>query len=801
MRLKAESLKRVKKPGEWKFKNTDEIKDLDLNNNLIGQERAAEAMEFGLAVSAQTRGYNIFITGEPGSGRTSYALARLKELAAKLPAPDDLLYLYNFDEPSKPVAVALPAGQGKKLAKDLESLVNDLKDAIGKAFEQTDYDAAKAKLVRSFQEEAEQVMNGLKTAAEKNKFALKRTPQGFMNIPLKTVRGKLKEIEPDEFEKLSEKRQKYYHDLSDKVTRETIAGLRVIRDMEKDLKTKLDNLEAEICREAIAPLFDEIKCEYKFSEVLTSWVDAMLEDVVKNSGAFIVASNIAGEEFAEGDFSRYEANVFVSNDPDLGAPVIRESNPTYSNIAGKIEYASSADINHQAYLHTDFRRIIAGALHRANGGFLLVDAEKVLMNYMSWEAIKRVLSTGESVVENLDEQYGFFHVASLKPQPVKLNLKIIMTGSYRIYELLKHYDPEFQKLFKIKASFDFDMPRNADSELQMARCAAGIIKRENLPPFDAGALSEVIEWAGREAEDQELLDIEFGKLRELLIEAGAWAEFNGKKKFVTRGHVKKAIEQKIYRSALYQEKLTQAFKNKVLRIDTQGSAVGQINGLSIIEMSDYRFGHPSRITANVFMGQEGVVNIEREVKMTGPIHNKGLMILSSYLGRKYAQDMPLALSARITFEQNYGGIEGDSASSTELYCIISALADLPLSQEIAVTGSVDQFGNVQAIGGVNEKIEGFFDCCKINGLTGTQGVIIPAVNARNLMLNDEVIDAVKDKKFNIWTVDNIDEGIEILTGVKADKAHKLVKARLKKMLDDSLKLDKRGKFGSRKHDE
>ncbi|MBQ8691606.1 MAG: AAA family ATPase, partial [Synergistaceae bacterium] len=364
-------------------------------------------------------------------------------------------------------------------------------------------------------------------------------------------------------------------------------------------------------------------------------------------------------------------------------------------------------------------------------------------------------------------------------------------------ELLKYYDPEFQKLFKIKASFDFDMPRNAESEYQMARCAAGIIRRENLPPFDASALSEVIEWAGREAEDQDLLDIKLGKLRELLIEAGAWAKLKGKNKFVTREHVKKAIEQKIYRSALYQEKLTQAFKNKVLRIDTHGSAVGQINGLSIIEMSDYRFGHPSRITANVFMGQEGVVNIEREVKMTGPIHNKGIMILSSYLGRKYAQDMPLALSARITFEQNYGGIEGDSASSTELYCILSALADLPLSQEIAVTGSVDQFGNVQAIGGVNEKIEGFFECCKINGLTGSQGVMIPAVNARNLMLNDEVIDAVRAKKFNIWTVDNIDEGIELLTGVKADKAHKLVKARLKKMLEDNLKLERRG---SKKHE-
>lgn len=784
LKLKPENLKKIKKPAEWKIKARDfDIKDLELNNNLIGQERAAEAIDFGLAVGFNNTGYNIFIAGEPDSGRTTYALERLKELAANLKTPDDLLYVYNFEEPAQPVALNIPAGQGKKLVKDLENLLNELKAAIGKAFEQADYDAAKAKLVRDFQERADEIMSELKAKAEQNSFALKRTPQGFMNIPLKKVRGKLKEIEPEEFEKLSAKRQKYYHDLSDKVTRETIAGLRVIRDMEKDLKEKLNNLEAEICKEAITPLFDEIKGEYNFNDKLINWLDSMSNDVIKNSGAFITA---ARDDSADVDFSRYGANLFVSNDPEKGVPVIRESNPTYSNIAGKIEYES-----HQNYLHTDFSHIIAGAIHKANGGFLLIDAEKVLMNYMSWEAIKRVLSTGESVIENLDEQYGFFHVASLKPQAVKINLKIVMIGSYRIYELLKYYDPEFQKLFKIKASFDFDMPRNLENENKMARCIAGIIERENLMPFDAGALSEVIEWAGREAENQELLSVELGKLRELLIEAGTWARLsNSRKKFVTREHVKKAVAQKIYRSALYQEKLLNAFKNKTLRIDTRGKAVGQINGLSIIEMSDYRFGHPSRITANVFMGQEGVVNIEREVKMTGPIHNKGLMILSSYLGRKYAQDMPLSLTARIAFEQNYGGIEGDSASSTELYCILSALADLPLSQEIGVTGSVDQFGNVQAIGGVNEKIEGFFDCCKLDGLTGSQGVMIPAANARNLMLNDEVIEAVRDNKFSIWTVDNIDDGIEILTGVKADKAHKLVKARLKKMLDDSLKLEK-----------
>ena len=486
----------------------------------------------------------------------------------------------------------------------------------------------------------------------------------------------------------------------------------------------------------------------------------------------------------------------MSNDPSKGAPVIWETNPTYYNLSGRTEYES-----HQGYLYTDFRKISAGAFHKANGGFLVIDAEKVLMNFMSWEAIKRLMRTGEAVIENLGEQYGALPLSSLRPYPIKINTKIIMTGSIYVYELLQYYDAEFGKIFKVKASFDYDMPRTAENERKMARYIAEFIKRENLKPFDASALSEIIEWSGREAEDQNLLSVKIGKLRELLTEADAWANLD---KIVTRENIVKAIEHKNFRAGLYKDKLARAFKDGVIHIDTSGETIGQINGLSVIDLGDYRFGHPSRITANVFMGQEGVVNIEREVKMTGPIHNKGLMILSSYLGRKYAQDMPLSLSAHITFEQNYSGIEGDSASSTELYCILSALSGLPLKQEIAVTGSVDQFGNVQPIGGVNEKIEAFYEYCKIAGLTNHQGVMIPQSNVRHLMLNSEVIEAVRDGRFSIWAVNSIDEGIEILTGVSAGKlrkdgsynensVHGLVKARLKKMLSDGMRLEK--KFG------
>ena len=808
-RLTPDKLRKIKPPESWKIATTEDIALAKPHaakkpEPLIGQQRAVEAIEFGLAVDG--RGYNIFVVGHPGSGRTSYILSRLQEIAEGLPAPDDWLYLYNFDKPGEPLAVNVPAGQGKKLRDELDELLKDLKSAISKAFEQSQYEDAKASRIKEFQEKAGAIMDKLRARAAKDKFSLKRTPQGFVNIPLvkdKDEEGHeiLRELKPEEYEALDEKKQKKYQAASEKISQRTLAGMREIRDMEKALKDKIAELEAEICRAAIEPCMRDLRAEYSTNDAFLKWLARFSDDVIENSGAFVTA---ARDENAEVDFTRYPAHLFVSTDPDQGAPVIWETNPTYYNLSGRVEYES-----HQGYLYTDFRKILAGAFQKANGGFLVLDAEKVLMNFMSWEAIKRLLRTGEAAIENLGEQYGALPIASLRPSPIRIDTKIIMTGSPYIYELLQYYDPEFSKIFKIKASFDYDMPRTAANERALARYVAETARRENLKPFDASALSEIVEWASREAEDQNLLSVEAGKIRELLAESNAWSGISVKSAkpktgAVTRSDVVKAIEHKNYRSGLYRDKLARAFRDGVIHIDTTGSAVGQINGLSVIDLNDYRFGHPSRITANVFMGQEGVVNIEREVKMTGPIHNKGLMILSSYLGRKYAQDMPLSLSAHITFEQNYSGIEGDSASSTELYCLLSALSGLPLKQGIAVTGSVDQFGTVQPIGGVNEKIEGFYEYCKIAGLTGEQGVMIPSSNMRHLMLNSEVIEAVRDGKFSIWAVGSIDEGIELLTGVSAGKlrkdgsytdgsVHGLVKARLKRMLSDGMRLEK--KFG------
>ena len=501
------------------------------------------------------------------------------------------------------------------------------------------------------------------------------------------------------------------------------------------------------------------------------------------------------DENADIDFARYTVNVFVSNDPEKGAPVIWETNPTYYNLSGKVEYESR-----QGYLYTDFKKIVAGAFQKANGGYLVLDAEKVLLNFMSWEALKRVLRTGEANIENLGEQYGAVPVSSLRPQPIPIRLKVVMVGTPFLYALLQYYDPEFQKMFKIKADFDTDMERTAEGELKMAQFVARCLKRENGLPFEAGAVAEVIDWAARIADDQHRISTEFSKISDIIVESLAWAKAEGAPA-VTDLHVRKAVEQKKYRSNLVQERISRAFEDGIIRIDTSGSVVGQINGLSVVDLMDYRFGHPSRITANVYMGQEGVVNIEREVKLTGPIHNKGLLILTSYLGRKYAQDMPLSMSARVTFEQVYGGIEGDSASSTELYCLLSALSGVPLKQEFAVTGSVDQFGNIQPIGGVNEKIEGFFEYCEHRGLTGGQGVIIPVQNVRHLMLEEKVLSAVREGRFSVYAVSSIDEGIELLTGVPAATIHRKAKSRLKKWMKEAAKLREKYKTAKDDHED
>lgn len=732
---------------------------------LIGQDRAVRSMAFGLEV--KSKGYNIFVLGEPGSGRTTYTLEKLREKAKTQQAPDDWVYVYNFDAPNEPLAVNLPAGQAKELAVAVDELVEELKQALSKAFDNSQYEDNKAQLVKEFQERVNNLMEELRSWSKEQGFAIKRTPQGFVNIPIvreedeegnKTER----EMQQEEFETLEEAEQKRLQKISEQVSQKTLEVLRSIRDEEKELKERIRELEAEICRNALQPYLADLK--ERFAEdggdKLKSWISSLSEDIITNFGMFVAA---ARDENAETDFTRYSVNVLVSNSPGNGAAVVWETNPTYYNLVGKVEYESR-----QGYLYTDFKKIVGGAIHRANGGYLVLDAEQFFRQFMSWDALKRVLRTGELNIENLGEQLGFVPVSSLRPQAIPIDMKVVIIGTRFIYHLLTIYDPDFQKLFKIKADYDVDMPRNADTEKQLACFVASYVSHEGQLAFDKEAVGEVVEWASRLAGHQDRMSTQFNRLAEIIVEASAWAS-SVDAGTVCRSHVVRAIEEKTFRSNLIEERFRRAFKEGTIRIDTEGKTVGQINGLTVIDLRDHAFGHPVRITANVYMGQEGIVNIEREVKMTGPIHNKGLLTLSSYLGRTYAQDMPLSLSARIAFEQTYSEIEGDSASSTELYCLLSALSGFPLLQEIAVTGSVDQFGMIQPIGGVNEKVEGFFDYCKVRGLTGNQGVIVPIQNVQNLMLKWEVLNAVEKGQFHLWAVSTIDEGIEILTGKPAGK--------------------------------
>lgn len=790
--LSIDQLRKTTDVSALGFSTTGEI---ECPKQFIGQKRAVQAISFGLNVDF--KGYNIFVLGHPGSGRTTYTLDRLRDVAKKRPAPSDWVYVFNFEDPGRPLAIELPAGKGKEMGDAFKELIDEMKTAISKAFEKSQYEDSKAQLVKSFQEEVNGLMEELKAWAVEKGFSLKRTPQGFVNIPLtqetsESGETSSREIQQEEFEALSEEKQKELQKNSEDVSQRTLEVLRKIRDLEKVLKDQITKLEAEICRNAITPYLQDLKAKYGGSDVLSSWMDALAENIIENFNLFVAAVK---DENADIDFGRYYVNVFVANDASNGAPVVWETNPTYYNLSGKVEYESR-----QGYLYTDFGKIVAGAFHKANGGFLVLDAEKVLMNFMSWESLKRVLRTGEASIENLGEQYGAVPVSSLRPQPIPIDMKVVIVGTPYLYSLLQYYDPEFQKMFKIKADFDIDMTRNEETEKQMAQFVGNFVRENGSLPFDADAIAEVIEWSSRLAENQNRISTEFNKITEIIVESAAWAKTR-ESDAVAREDVIKAIREKRFRSNLIQERVTRAFEDGVIRIDTDGDAVGQINGLAVVDMMDYAFGHPSRITANVFMGQEGVVNIEREVKMTGPIHNKGLLILTSYLGRTYAREMPLSLSARITFEQTYGAIDGDSASSTELYCLLSALSGVPLRQEIAVTGSVDQFGNIQPIGGVNEKIEGFFEYCSVRGLTGRQGVMIPAQNVQHLMLDHVVLQAVREGKFHIWAVKTIDEGIEILTGRSAgerdengkfagDTIHGLTQARLWKFMEDAAKIKK-----------
>jgi lon-related putative ATP-dependent protease len=747
-------------PGIFPFQDTSEIEPL---TGIIGQERAVKAVEFGLTIGI--RGYNIYMSGLTGTGKTSYAFNHIKRLAQKEKIPDDWCYMYNFEKPVQPMAMNLPAGIGRIFQKDMEEFVRILMQEISKAFESEDYEKEKTEIVKEYQTRKNELLEQLNEDARKQGFKVKTTNTGIYFLPV--VEGKT--LSEQEYGELDEELKQEITEKSNTVQLETIEIIRKIKNIEKDAEQKVMEWENKIALFAVGMHINDLKDKYREYEKIRIYLEKVQEDILANLDDF------RGEEVdedqqlvmpwsrksEESPADKYKVNLVVDNSELKGAPVIMDFNPTYTNLVGKLEYE-----NEFGSMTTDFTMIKSGLFHQANGGYLILQAKDILNNPQAWEAMKRVLKTRLISIDNVKEQLGLASVSALKPEPIPLNIKVLLVGSEYIYQMLYEYDEDFRKLFKIKADFDDEMLRNEANMMKLAAFVNSFCQRENAPHFDRSGVAQVVEYSSRMVEDQGKLTTRFNDIVEILCEACTWASID-QSPLVTAAHVKKALEEKNHRSDKYDKKLLELLEDGTIMIDTQGEVTGQINGLSILDMGDYTFGKPSRITATTYMGESGIVNIEREVEMSGTSHTKGVLILSGYLGQKYAQDMPLSLSASLCFEQMYSGVDGDSASSAELYAILSSLADAPIRQNIAVTGSVNQRGEIQPIGGATNKIEGFFELCKLRGLTGNQGVVIPHQNVKNLCLHDEVVEAVKEGKFHIYAVKTIDEGIEILTGMPA----------------------------------
>ncbi len=757
-RLNPEQLRWHCPPEQLQFETTADLPDL---MDAVGQERALRSLEFGLGV--QENGFNLYISGETGTGRTSTIRNLLRQRAKDEPTPEDWLYVYNFKDQESPVSISLPAGGGVQFVSEMKEFVEGIKLDIPKSLESKEYEARRAEIIERYQESNNNLFEALENQAESMGFALQRTVSGLVVVPQKEGNN----FTQDEYDALSEEDRKKLDDDGKVLTEQLNELLRQVRDNEKATKEQLALADRELGTSSLAHRLDPLREKYAQVPRVLAYLEAVQEDILKNLDDFKPQppqSQIPGIKTGrpEPSFERYEVNLLVDNHETSGAPIVFESNPTYNNLFGRIEHV----MQYGGVAATDFTMIKAGALHRANGGYLVIDAREMLINPFVWDSLKRCIRTGDIRIEDVMEQYRFMTVVSLKPEAVPLRSKIILVGTPWIYYLLYYQDPDYRKLFKVRAEFDSLVTRTPEVIHEYALFVATLCRDKNLLHFDRGGLACLLEYTARMVDDQQKLSARFMEIADFVREASFWAERDGHL-LITCQDVERAAEEKLYRIRRIEEHLQELLAEGTLMVATDGAVVGQINGLSVISLADHTFGQPSRITARVWVGQAGMVNIEREVKLSGAIHDKGVLILSGYLGGIFATRRPLALSASLCFEQNYDGVDGDSASSTELYALLSALSGLPLDQGIAVTGSVDQLGRIQPIGGINHKIEGFFAVCKARGLNGRQGVLIPKANERNLMLHHDVVDAIAAGQFHVWSITSIEEGIEILTGVPA----------------------------------
>lgn len=757
-RIPVASLRWRCEPEQFDFETTTELPDL---LDAVGQERALRSIEFGLGV--KETGFNLYISGQTGTGRTSTIRNLLRQRSKNEPAPSDWVYVYNFKDADNPVSISLPAGKGSELAADMKELIEVFRVDIPKALESKEYESLRTEILDEYQNNNNELFQVLEGESEEKGFVLQRTVSGLVIVPQKDGNN----FTQEDYEALTDEERQKLEDSGKQLTERLNDVLRQVRDNEKSTKDALAKADRELGLSCLGHRLDPLREKYAGLDKVQSYLEAVQEDVLKNLEDFKpqpVQPQIPGIKMPrqEPTFERYEVNLLVDHRETAGAPIVFESNPTYNNLFGRIEHV----MQYGGVAATDFTMIKPGALHRANGGYLVIDAREVLINPFVWDALKRCIRTAEIRIEDVLEQYRFMTMVSLKPEPVPLSAKIVLVGTPWIYYLLYYQDPDYRKFFKVKAEFDSSVTRTPEVMREYALFVATLCREQGLLPFNRSAVACLLEYTARMVENQAKLSSRFMEIADFVREASFWAERDGHQ-VVSCSDVSRAADEQLYRVNRIEERMQELFDDGTIMVDTDGEVVGQINGLSVISLGDHTFGRPSRITARTWLGQAGMINIEREVKLSGPIHDKGVMILSGYLGGTFAQQFPLALSASICFEQNYDGVEGDSASSTELYALLSALAEIPLKQGVAVTGSVNQHGMIQPIGGVNHKIEGFYAVCKAKGLTGSQGVLIPKSNERHLMLKEEVVEAVSNGMFHVWSIENVAQGIEILTGIQA----------------------------------
>lgn len=789
-KLTSEQLYRKCDAAKFDFTTTA---DLEERLSALGQDRAICAVELGINI--KSRGYNLFCLGPEGTGKTSLVKRILEKEGKQRPTPDDWAYVYNFDEPHKPIAVNFPAGAAAGFAKDMEEFAYAMEHDLPEAVKNELYEEQLSVIREKYQEKRNDYVKVLQKKAKGKKVSLLHMPMGVVVAPMKN--GEI--ISPDVFDTLSDdEKNEIMADLN--AMQEEIAQHQDDAPGWEEKQTEeIKKLQEKLVKDAIKKPINDIKQKYRGNKKVAEYLKAVQNYILENIPSFVpnydqdskpqteeepmagLLSQLKNQQ-EEDKYSKFKVNVVVKNVPDSGAPIVLLDHPTQGNLVGKVER-----IQQFGALITDFTLIKGGALHRANGGFLLIDARKLLLQPYSWDSLKRALASKEIKIEAPSEDTSFSTI-SLDPQPIPLDVKVVMTGDAELYDLLSERDPDFSDYFKVEADFGMIIDRTDENEVEYAKLIGSLTKKKNLRSLNKQAVARVIEYSSRLADDSEKLTAHVSSIGDLLKEADYWAR-KSKASQIGKNHVDQAIKSQIYRSDRVNRAMLEQIDKGTILLDVKGERVGQINGLVVYNFTRNSFGKPTRITTQVRLGRGEFINIEREVAMSGPIHSKGVLILQALIANRFAKRSPLSLSASIVFEQSYGGVDGDSASSTEYYCMLSAIANLPIKQSLAVTGSINQFGEIQPIGGVNEKIEGFFEVCKYNGLTGKQGVIIPRTNVVNLMLREDVLEAVENGQFSIYAIDDVDDGIELLTRIpagKADKRGRFPKGTVNYMVQQSL---------------